>query len=396
MNQFNEILESVLAGVPNFIIAILLAILAWIVAAIVRKIIVKLGKKLKLPARFAKLHIVKDEEKGKDLLKTFGSLGFLITFLVMIPGVFDRLGMNSVSMPITTMVSSALEYLPNILGALLVLFIGYLLSKIAREVVAGLTKAAGVDKLANRINSESDKEYLISELLGTIVFALIIIPTVIMALQILQLDAVANPAIEMLSSIFAVIPNIVVCVIMLMLGLFIAKIVGQIVKGFFVNTGIDKIADHKHFSVLFSKYKPSVMFTSIIKVIIIAIFVFQAVSVLNLAVLTDVSNAILIYTPNVIAALLILLIAYFAATYVSAFVKNISGSKLIATVTTVLIYVFAIFMTLNQLKIAQDIVMIAFIVIAGSVALAFVIAFGIGGKEFAKKQLEKIDKKLDE
>ncbi len=396
MDQFKSILDSILSGVPNFIVAILLALLAWIVAGIVRKIIVKLGTKLKLPARFVKLHAVKDEDKGKELLKTLGSLGFLITFLVMIPGAFDRLGMSSVSAPISSMVTDALGYLPSILGALLVLFIGYLIAKIAREVVTGIAKAAGLDKLADKFNTNADKESSLSELLGTIVFALVIIPTVIMALQILKLHAVSEPAIAMLASIFGVIPNIVVCVIMILLGLFIAKIVGQIAKGFFVNAGADKLAQHKHFKVMFTKYKPSELFAGIIKFIIVAIFVFQAISVLNLAVLTNIANAILVYAPNVIAALLILLIAYFAASFISTFVGNVTNSKFIGALTSALIYVFAIFMTLSQLKLAQDIVMIAFLVIAGAVALAFVIAFGIGGKDFAKRQLEKFDKKLDE
>ncbi len=396
MNNNKGIFDSILAGVPDFIVAILLAVLAWIVAVFVKKIIVKLGTKTKLPNRFVKLHAVKDEEGGRELLKTLGSLGFLIVFLLMIPAVFDRLGMQSVSAPISAMISSALTYLPNLLGAGLVLFIGYLLSKIAKEVVIGIAKAAGVDKLANKFNSETEQESSLSELLGTIVFAIIIIPTVIMALQILKLHAVSEPAIAMLSSIFAVIPNIIVCIIMIMLGLFIAKIVGQIAKGFFVNARVDRMAEHKHFKVLFSKSKPSDMFTGIIKFVIIAIFAFQAISVLNLSVLSNISAAILIYAPNVIAAILILLVAYFAASFISSIVGNISNSKFMAAITKAVIYIFAIFMTLSQLRLAQDIVMIAFMFIAGAIALAFVIAFGLGGRDFAKNQLSKFDKKLDE
>lgn len=396
MDNVNGIFDSIMAGVPNFIIAILLAVLAWIVAGFVRKIIVKVGTKTDLPKRFVKHHAVKDEEAGKDLLKTLASIGFLITFLLMIPAVFDRLGMQSVSAPISGMISSALNYLPSLLGAGLVIFIGYLLSKIAREIVTGIAKAAGVDKFANKFASESEKESSLSELLGTIVFAIIIIPTVIMALQILKLHAVSEPAIAMLSSIFAFIPNIIVFLIMLILGLFIAKIVGQIAKGFFVNVRVDRLAEHKHFKVLFSKHKPSDMFAGIIKFIIIIIFAFQAINVLNLSVLTNISDAILVYTPNVVAALLILLVAYFAAGFIATIVGNISNSKFMATMTKVVIYIFAIFMILSQLKLAQDIVMIAFMFIVGAIALAFVIAFGLGGRDFAQKQLSKFDKKIDE
>ncbi len=396
MDSLYELLSRILGGIPNIIMAILLAILAWIIASIVRKIIVKLGGKLKLPAYFEKMHIVPNEEKGNDLLKTLGNLGFFIVFLIMIPAVFDALGMESVSAPISGMVSAGLAFLPNILGAILILFIGYLLAKIAKEVVAGLAKALGLDKLSNKLNPDSAGEYALSALLGNIVFALIIIPTAIIALQILKLHAVADPAISMLKSIFDAVPNIIVFVIMILLGVFIAKIVGNIAKGFFVTAGVDKLSEHKDFKVLFSKYAPSAIFTGIIRVVIIAIFVFQAVSVLHLDILTNISNALLMYAPNVIGAVLILVVAYFAATYISGFVFNMSDSKFLAGSTKAIIYLFALFMTLNQLALAPKIVLIAFMFILGAVSLAFILAFGIGGKDFAKKQLEKFGKKLDQ
>jgi hypothetical protein len=60
------------------------------------------------------------------------------------------------------------------------------------------------------------------------------------------------------------------------------------------------------------------------------------------------------------------------------------------------ILTLAIFMALSQLGIAKSIVNAAFILILGGLALAFGIAFGLGGKEFASKYLEKFDKTLNE
>ncbi len=396
MEGLKGIFDNIMSGVPSVVMALLLAILTWIIAGIVRKIIVKGGSKLKLPAYFKKMHVVQDEEKGYDLLKTLGSLGFFIVFLIMIPSVLDSLGMQSVSAPLTDMVANGLAFIPNLLGAGIVVFVGYLLSKIAKEVVTGIAKTLGLDKLASKISGMEDSEYSLSEVLGNVVFALIIIPTIITALQTLQLDAVAKPAAGMLNSMFAIVPNVIVSVIMIVLGLFIAKVVGEIVRGFFVNSGVDKLADKEQVKVMFSKYKPSVMFTGIVKFVIIAIFFFEAVAALNLTVLTNIINAVLLYVPNILGAAIILLVAYFAAMFISSLVTNVSGSKLLGTIIKVLVYVFAIFMTLNQLALAPQIVSVAFMFTMGALALAFVIAFGMGGRDFAKKQLEKLDKKISE
>ncbi len=396
MEGLRSILDNILSGVPSVVAALLFAILTWIIAGIVRKIIVKGGSKLKLPAYFKKMHVVQDEEKGYDLLKTLGSLGFFIVFLIMIPSVLDSLGMTSVSAPLTQMVSNGLGFIPNILGAGIILFVGYLLSKIAKEVVTGISKALGVDKIASKLNNNSESSYLLSEVLGKIVFALIIIPTVITALQTLKLDAVAKPAVDMLNSMFAIIPNVIVSAIMIFVGIFIAKLVGEIVKGFFVNIGADKLADNEQLKIMFTKYSPSVILTALVKFIIIAIFVFQAIGILNLSILTKIATSLLLYAPNVLGAVLILVVAYFAATFIGSLVRNIANSKFLETVSKGLVYIFAIFMTLNQLALAPEIVSTAFMFTMGAVALAFVLAFGLGGKEFAKKRLEKLDKKLDE
>ncbi|WP_237150872.1 hypothetical protein [Planococcus plakortidis] len=60
------------------------------------------------------------------------------------------------------------------------------------------------------------------------------------------------------------------------------------------------------------------------------------------------------------------------------------------------IFIIAIFMTLDQLNFASNIVNLAFLFIIAGLAVAFAIAFGIGGRDFAKNQLAKMEKKMKE
>ncbi len=396
MGNLSVLIDNILGGIPDLIVAILLAILTWIVAKVVKGLIIKIGEKTKLPQHFEKMHVVKDEEKGKELVKTLGSLGAFIIFLIMIPGVLDKLGMASVALPLSNMVSAGLAFVPNLIGAGIILFVGYLISKIVKQIVTGLAQAFGVDSFFNKLKKEENAEEntKLSELIGKIVFALIFIPTIILALDTLKLDAVSAPATMVLQTAFDMVPNILVSILLVFVGIFLAKIVKDILEGLLSASGVNKLCKNQDPEAFLSKHKLSYIIAETVKYLIIAIFVFEAISVLNLSILTGISVAILSYMPNIFAVLLILVVAHIAGSFIAKLVEKTTNSKFLALTVKGIIYVLAIFMTLNQLGIAQAIVNMAFLFVLGAISLAFVLAFGLGGKEFAKKQLEKLNDKL--
>ncbi len=395
-NNLTTLLDNLLSGVPNLVAAILLAILTWIVAKVVKGIIIKIGKKTNLPKHFEKMRIVKDEAKGLELVKTLGSLGAFIVFLIMIPGVLEKLGMGSVAAPLSNMVSEGLAFIPNLIGAGIVLFVGYLISKIVKQIVSGLAHAFGADSLMKKItkNENTEEDTKFSELIGKIVFALIFIPTIILALDTLKLEAVSAPATMILETAFAMIPNIIVSFILIFVGVFIAKIVRDILEGLLNTAGVNNMCKNSNPDAFLSRNKLSFVIAESVKYLIIAIFAFEAVSVLNLAILTGISVTILQYMPNVFGALIVLVVAHIAAGFIAKLVEGATNSKFLAMTVKAIVYMFAIFMVLNQLAIATQIVNMAFLFILGAVSIAFILAFGLGGKDFAKNQLEKLQNKL--
>lgn len=70
--------------------------------------------------------------------------------------------------------------------------------------------------------------------------------------------------------------------------------------------------------------------------------------------------------------------------------------KLLPVIAKYAIITISVFMALDQLGVASSIVNSAFILILGGLALAFGLAFGLGGKDFAKKRLDKLDTKIDQ
>jgi hypothetical protein len=117
-----------------------------------------------------------------------------------------------------------------------------------------------------------------------------------------------------------------------------------------------------------------------------------ALSVLNIPALTAFLSAIVAYVPNVIAALLILLVAGFLSVLATNMISRLLGDtptgKIARSAAPALIMTIGVFMALNQLKIAPDIVNITFTALVGALALGSAIAFGLGGRHVAEHMLE--------
>jgi hypothetical protein len=117
-----------------------------------------------------------------------------------------------------------------------------------------------------------------------------------------------------------------------------------------------------------------------------------AVDVLGIAALEDLVHAVWAYIPNVLAALLIFVVAGLVATAVVQLIDRTMGDTptggIVKTVAPVLVMAIAVFMILDQLQIATNIVTITYAALIGAVALGMALAFGLGGRDVAGRILE--------
>lgn len=122
-----------------------------------------------------------------------------------------------------------------------------------------------------------------------------------------------------------------------------------------------------------------------------------AVSVLGIPVLVQFVEGIYDYLPNVLAALLIFLVAGSVSGAVAGLIATSMGDtptgKIVGTAAPVVIMSIASFMILSQLKIAPAIVNTAFAVLLGSAGLGMALAFGLGGRDVASKMLSDLYEK---
>jgi hypothetical protein len=193
---------------------------------------------------------------------------------------------------------------------------------------------------------------------------------------------------------FDFLPNLIAFLVVLVIGYVVAKIVANVIGRLLKRAGLDRAMTQGQGGSYVSKVtsSPSGLIGRISFWVLFLGAVSLAVSVLGIAALTNFVGAIFAYLPNVIAALLIFLVAGAVATGVAALVSRTTGEtptgKVLATVVPGLVMAIAVFMILNQLRIAPEIVTITYAALIGALALAAALAFGLGGRDVAARMLE--------
>lgn len=368
-------------GMMGVVKAVLLLVLAYFIASAVRSM---------LKALLNKTGFCKSQEDGakkESIVEYIGDIAYLFVMLLFVPGIFSALGASTIATPILDMMRSIWSFLPNLLGAGIVLMLGNLVAKLIRQLLAPALKKANVDKLQEKLGCETPSDVSLSETLAYLVYVLILIPVIIAALQVLKLDVLTAPATMMLQEILTYIPLVAAALFVAGLGVVLGRLVSQIVTRLIAASGADEKV--KEFIGETSyKFSLSGIVGSILNGVIVILFTVQGVNLLKLEILTKVGTAIIGYLPNILAAVLVMAAAWIgSAAAQRAFEKN--GFTCCAAFIRGLILIIAGFMILSQLGIAVSIVNEAFIIILTGAALAFAIAFGIGGADIVKKYLAK-------
>ena len=193
---------------------------------------------------------------------------------------------------------------------------------------------------------------------------------------------------------FDFIPNLAAFLAILIIGYLVAKLVAAALGRVLERVGLDRTLTRGQGGryVASATTSPSHLLARIAFWIIMLGVLALAVSALGIPEVTAVVGAIFAYIPNVIAALLIFLVAGAIAAGLGGLIRRTLGEtptgRVLGTVAPGVVMAIAIFMILNQLQIAPTIVTITYAALIGSLALAAALAFGLGGREVASRMVE--------
>lgn len=391
MSYLTNFLSRILGGVGSIVAAALTLVIAFVVAAIVKSLVLKLIDKTKLQSILAKADAQDKPGSAKEFI---GKLVYLLVFLLFVPGIFSALGLGSVMAPISNILNTIWGYVPNLVAAAIVLMVGNLIAKLVRQLLVPVFDKMNINKLQEKAGIEVKNADKLSNTLAYIVYVLILIPTVIMALNVLNITVISVPAVSMLNSVISFIPNIVIGLVIIVIGCMIGKLVGQIVTKLIASAGLDAklqgLLDEKSQKFVLSKVTGGVVYAAVV-----IFFVVEGLNVLKLDVLTEVGASVIAYMPKALAAVLILAAALIVSSMAEKALRR-NGMTTYAVVAKAAIIVAGVFMILSELGIASSIVNDTFHLTVLAIAVAFAIAFGIGGKEFAAKALKKLEEKKEE
>jgi hypothetical protein len=214
---------------------------------------------------------------------------------------------------------------------------------------------------------------------------------------------IVEPVTQMLTRIMAYLPVLLGALIILIVGWIVAKAIRRLVDWLLKAVRFDTLADKAGISEILRKGDLKItareVVSSIVYWLIIIMVLVMTVDALGLPKSSDILESLFAYVPKVIAALLVLVVAMFLASFVSGIVRTAAGNanlpkpQILAGICRWAIIIFAVTISLEQLGIAPLLVTATFNIILGGIVLALALAFGLGGKDAAAKYLEELKQK---
>jgi len=211
---------------------------------------------------------------------------------------------------------------------------------------------------------------------------------------------------EFLNEIATTLPKIIGAILILLVGWIIAKLLKKAIVKLLqlirLNTLSEKVGIEKFLKEGGLKKTAVDLIGSLFYWIIMLTVILAVFNSLQLNSAQELFNSIILFIPNIIVSLIILLFGLYAAKFISSVLssslKNMKDetAELFEKIAYYSIVIFTIFLVLGQLKIAQGIITNAFILVFGAICLAFGLAFGLGGKEAAADVLKNIKTKKED
>jgi hypothetical protein len=389
------LLDVVLAYIPRLIGAGIIIFVAWLIATAARFLIRRLFDATNIDDRLSSQAGI---ETGADQVSVSHALAetvYWFIFLLFLPAVLGALDMQGLLGPVQALIDQVLGYIPNILAAAFIFLIGWVIARIVRQITVNLLAAAGFNRLGERIGlDESLGGQTLSGLVGLVIYTLIMLIILIAALNALNIAAISGPAILMLELILAAVPAVVAALILLAVAYYLGRLVAEVVTNLLTGIGFNRILAILSLGgePVEGQMTPSQIVGYVVHVAVVLSAIAASAELLGWGGLTAYMGAIIAFLSQLILALIIFAIGLFLANMARSVVRSSSDStsaNILSQVAWLAIVFFTGALALGQSGLSAEIINIAFLLTLGALAVAMAIAFGIGGREVAAREIER-------
>jgi len=384
----STLVNTVMEYLPRIGGAAIILVIAWVIAKILKMLIVKGLGLVKFDEKLSKYFRGKPSE-------IIAGITFYLVLLFALPPFLEALRLTSVTSPLSDMWGKFTGIFPNLLAAAIIMVIGFFIAKIVREILVNLLAGFGIDRGAEKIGIDKTLGKLkLSGMVGTIIYVLVIIPVLIAALDALNIPAVSTPGRDMLAVVLNKLPSIFAASIIIILAIVIGKIIQNLLTQILTGLGFDRLLEGLGAKKVGQK-TPSQVVGVIAFIYILFFAVMEAAEVLNFPMLSNLSSQFIAFAFKVVLAVIILGAGILVGNWVKGLLQGATKERpFIANFAKAAIVIFALAIALQNLGIANEIVTLAFGLLLGSIAISAAIAFGVGSREIAGREMEAWVKKL--
>lgn len=377
--SFSNTMNTLSTGkLGHALIGLLILVLGLIAVAIVSKLITGLLGKVGFLKR-------------SNLAKPISSLikAILTIFVLMI--VLQHFGLTDVLAPLKNLVNKFLAAIPNIIGAGIIAYAGWVIAKMLSELTGiALNK---VDR--HLLERTGNSKLRVSKLGSAFVFAAVLLPIAVTALGVLNVPSITVPASDMLNKLWAAIPNVIGAGLILAVTYFITKFAVALLEEVLSGMNVDGLPAKLGLTGYFNETRtPSKLIGSVIMFFAMLTAATAAVNTLGIEIVSTIFARVLEFGAGILVGSVILIVGYMLSTLAYNKLKEYGNGSL-ANIARIAILGLVLAMGLRAMGLADNIVNMAFGFTLGAVAVAIALAFGLGGRDAAEQLTQRWVSKIN-
>jgi len=334
----------------------------------------------RLLSKVSALYRTEDDGTVTDLVTPIVSLVKAVLTILVLIAVLDYFGLTNVLEPLNAMMAEFAAAVPNIIGAGVIAYAGWIIAKVVSQLAG-----AALKKVDERLVERTGNERLsIAKFGQALIFAIILLPIIVAALGVLDIPAISVPASTMIAKLLDAIPNIVGAAIVLLVVYVAARFVIFVLDGLLEGMSFDALPEKLGIGGLFTEsftatrlVNITIMFFSMLAAAV------AAVEILDIDIVSRIFASVLGFGAGLLVGGLILIIGNFLGNLAYKKLTD-HGSAGLANIARIAILGLVLAMGLKAMGLADNIVSMAFGFTLGSVAVAAALAFGLGGRDAAK------------
>lgn len=407
MDTLEDIWNSIQDAVPSYVVgAIVILIVGWLIAWLLSKLVERGLRHSGVERRLGR-HMGGDDSSPGNTAGVVGRIVFYLVMLFVVIAALDMLRLEIATEPINATLAGIFGFIPNIIGAVVLLLLGFIIAKIVRAVVFQFSRSARLDERLRAAEGRESEPQPTAQPVGTerfplargladVAFVLVFLLFLPAILDTLQLGGLLEPVILLVSTILGFLPNLIAAGLILFIGWFLARIIARIVTNFLYGAGFDGVPARLGFGAQTATtmppgWTPSRMAGTFVLVLIMWFALIQALEVLRFEALAVLAAALLVLAGRILLGLLIIAIGLWLA---RAAARAIRGSVrqqpdvLAFTAQAAIVLLFGA-MGLRQMGVADSIINLAFAILFGAIGIAVAIAFGVGGRTAAGRLVDR-------